>query len=188
VIGKQVRILGVGSLLLFGLALVGCTPATSDVSASDAWVRAATANATGEMDTSNESSTSVESGTSSMDMETATPAMDMSSSGGGVSAAYMTLTNQGGAADTLISVATDVAGVVELHTSELDSSGVMRMRPLTDGLEIPANGSVSLSPGGYHVMLMNLRQDLVEGETVPLTLTFESGKTLTVEAEVRPPQ
>jgi copper(I)-binding protein len=138
-----------------------------------------------------------DSGTPMMGMRSGTPAMEdsgtsamseESSAGGGVSAAYMTLTNRGGAADRLVSVSTDAAGVAEIHTSEMDNEGVMRMRPLTDGLEIPANGSVMMEPGGYHVMLMNLQHDLNAGDSVTLTLTFASGKTLTVEAEIRPPQ
>jgi hypothetical protein len=55
-------------------------------------------------------------------------------------------------------------------------------------LEIPADGGVTLEPGGNHIMLMDLQRDLNPGETVTLTLTFASGKTLTVEAEIRPPQ
>jgi copper(I)-binding protein len=104
-----------------------------------------------------------------------------------VSAAYLTIANAGAAADRLVSAATDVAGLVEIHTSEMDSQGVMRMRPLTDGLEIPPNGSVSLEPGGYHIMLMELNQPLMPGETVTLTLKFASGTTLDVEAEIRLP-
>ena len=61
------------------------------------------------------------------------------------------------------------------------------MRPLADGLDIPANESVTLEPGGFHLMLMDLQESLVAGETVSLTLTFESGKEITVDAEIRLP-
>jgi copper(I)-binding protein len=112
--------------------------------------------------------------------------MDMGMNGP-VSAAYMLIENRGGAADRLLRASTDAAAVVEIHETQIDDQGVGRMRPLVEGLEIPANGSVRLEPGGYHIMLMDLRRDLVAGEIVRLTLTFESGKEITVEAEIRQP-
>jgi copper(I)-binding protein len=88
----------------------------------------------------------------------------------------------------LVQVQSPVAGVVEIHEMKMDG-GVMRMRPIT-ALELPANRTVELKPGGYHVMLMDLKKPLAEGETVPLTLIVESrgGKRSTVEvkAAVRP--
>ncbi len=88
----------------------------------------------------------------------------------------------------LVQVQSPVAGVVEIHEMKMDG-GVMRMRPIT-ALDLPASRTVELKPGGYHVMLMDLKQPLAEGETVPLTLTVESrgGKRSTVEvkATVRP--
>ncbi|MBN1966087.1 MAG: copper chaperone PCu(A)C [Anaerolineae bacterium] len=173
-------------LIFVSLALAACGQAESDLSVSDPWARAATANtmSSGD-DMSDDGSITADTATSSMDMEDAEEGMAMSASAGGVSAVYMTIANQGGAADRLVSAATDVAAVVEIHETTMDDAGVMRMRPLSDGLEIPANGSAELEPGGVHIMLMQLQQDLVAGETITLTLTFESGKTLTVEAEVR---
>jgi copper(I)-binding protein len=64
------------------------------------------------------------------------------------------------------------------------SSGMMSMRQVTE-IPVPADGSVALEPGGYHVMLLDLKQDLTAGQTVPVTLTFSSGATTTVDAEVR---
>lgn len=105
---------------------------------------------------------------------------------GAVSAAYLIIENTGNAADRLLRVATDAAETVEIHTTQMEDN-VMRMRPLPDGLEIPAGGQVILEPGGYHLMLMGLQHDLVAGERLPLTLTFASGKQLTIEAEIRAP-
>lgn len=189
------------TLTIVALLLTACGgPAESDITATDPWARAASAmmgeasdesmegmESEGETD---EMAEEMEEGESEEEAE-AMEAMDEGEGGmmahdGGVSAAYMVLENAG-AADRLISAETDVAGVVEIHTSEMDDEGVMRMRPLTDGLEIPANGSVTLQPGGYHIMLMELQQDLAEGETITLTLNLESGQSLTVEAEVRAP-
>jgi copper(I)-binding protein len=88
----------------------------------------------------------------------------------------------------LVGVRSPIAGVAEIHEMKMDG-GVMKMRPIT-ALELPADRTVELKPGGYHVMLMGLKQPLMEGATVPLTLTVETrdGKRSTVEvsAPVRP--
>ena len=73
----------------------------------------------------------------------------------------------------LIGAATPVAGVVEIHEMKVDEQGVMRMRELSGGLPIAKGQTVELKPGGYHVMLMELKQPLKGGDTVPVTLTFE---------------
>ena len=91
-------------------------------------------------------------------------------------------------ADTsLVAVTTPVAKVVEIHTMTHEG-GVMKMRAV-DAIPVAAGKTVDLSPGGYHVMLMDLAQPLKEGEKVPLTLTFadKSGKKTTqdVSATVR---
>jgi copper(I)-binding protein len=89
----------------------------------------------------------------------------------------------------LVSVASPVAGVVEIHEMAMDGS-TMRMRPLPGGLDLPAGQAVELKPGGYHVMLMDLKQPLKDGDVVPVTLTIEGrdGKreTLEVKAPVKP--
>ncbi len=84
---------------------------------------------------------------------------------------------------TLVSAASPVAGVVEIHEMKLEGS-VMRMGAIKR-LALPAGKAVDLKPGGYHVMLMELKQPLKEGETVPVTLTFEdkAGRTQTVEVK-----
>ncbi|MCC6945739.1 MAG: copper chaperone PCu(A)C [Thermomicrobiales bacterium] len=98
-------------------------------------------------------------------------------------AAYMTIANNGDSADRLVAVETDAAGVAEIH-EVADVSGVMTMRPLDDGLEIPAGESVELMPGGYHVMMIGLTGDLMPGETFDLTLTFEHAGDVTVTAQI----
>ncbi len=105
---------------------------------------------------------------------------------GPVSAAYMTLQNSGGSADKLVSVSTDAAMVAEVHETFSQDNGMMSMRPVQGGLEVPANGSVQLKPGSFHIMLMNLKQQLVEGQTIKLSLKFASGKTIDVDAPVKP--
>ncbi|NCV39883.1 MAG: copper chaperone PCu(A)C [Betaproteobacteria bacterium] len=87
----------------------------------------------------------------------------------------------------LIQVQSPVAGLVEIHEMKMDKD-VMKMAAIA-GLDLPAGRAVELKPGGFHVMLMQLKQEIKEGETVPLTLVFESkdGKrqTLDVKATTR---
>ena len=85
----------------------------------------------------------------------------------------------------LVSVASPVAGLVEIHEMAMDGT-VMKMRALPDGLDLPAGKAVDLKPGGYHVMLMDLKQPLKEGDTVPVTLVVQGkdGKKETVELKV----
>ena len=83
----------------------------------------------------------------------------------------------------LVSASSPVAGIVEVHEMKMDA-GVMRMNAV-DRLAVPAGKAIELKPGGYHVMLMDLKRALKEGETVPVTLTFEdkAGKKQTVEVK-----
>jgi hypothetical protein len=99
--------------------------------------------------------------------------------GASVAAGYMRITNGDAEARRLVSGSTAVAERVEIHTMSMDG-GVMRMRPLPEGLAIAGGETVELKPGGLHLMLVGLRHPLVQGESVPLTLTFDGG--LAVEA------
>ena len=83
----------------------------------------------------------------------------------------------------LVSAKSAVAGVVEVHEMAMDA-GVMKMRAV-DGLALPMGKAVDLKPGGYHVMLMDLKSQLKDGDAVPLTLTFETkdGKRQTMEVK-----
>ena len=96
--------------------------------------------------------------------------------------AYVPLTNHG-PADRLIDVRGDAAKRVEIHTHIKDGD-VMKMRKVADGIELPEGGAIEMKPGGYHVMLMGLNAPLVAGETVPVTLVFESGEELTVDVPI----
>jgi copper(I)-binding protein len=105
---------------------------------------------------------------------------------GDVSGAFMVIENTSSRAERLVkaSVSADVAESVEIHETTIDENSVMRMRPV-EGIDVPANGSVELKPGGYHIMLLNVKKELKPGDKLPLTLTFASGQAVTVEAEVR---
>lgn len=89
-----------------------------------------------------------------------------------VGGGFMTITNKGSGDDRLIGAASDVAGDVQVHEMALEGD-VMKMRGLEDGVVLPAGETVTLAPGGLHVMFMGLEQPFVEGECVEVTLTFE---------------
>ena len=97
-------------------------------------------------------------------------------------AAYFTLMNHGSASDRLIGLSTPVAAKAELHRDEM-TDGVMRMRP-TGPLTLEPGEMIALKPGGFHVMLLDLKEPLKAGERFPLTLTFEKAGTMTLEATV----
>ena len=86
--------------------------------------------------------------------------------------------------DRLVSAAADVAERVELHTHKEDANGVMQMLHVEEGFPIAAGDMHALERGGDHVMLMGLTRDLKDGDTFPLTLTFEQAGQITVEAVV----
>ena len=99
------------------------------------------------------------------------------------SAAYVRLTNATDSADALVGVETTIADTAEIHSVSMDG-GVMRMRAV-DSVAVPAGGEAVLEPGGYHVMLIGLREPLEEGATVALTLRLRSGRVLELSAPVR---
>ncbi|UHD47109.1 copper chaperone PCu(A)C [Aureimonas altamirensis] len=102
-----------------------------------------------------------------------------------VGAGYMTIQNKGPEADRLVGASTPAAQTVEIHFMEM-ANGVMKMRAVPEGLEIPAGGEAALAPGGYHFMLVGLEKPLTEGEKVPLELQFEKAGTVSVELAVGP--
>jgi hypothetical protein len=96
---------------------------------------------------------------------------------------YLTIENKGSAPDRLIGGSADVAGKVEIHEMAM-SEGVMKMRPLEKGLVIEPGKTVKLAPGGYHVMLMELKSPLKQGDKLPVTLEFEKAGKVTVSFDV----
>ena len=90
------------------------------------------------------------------------------------------------ATTTLVGVSTPVAGLAEIHEMKMDGD-VMRMRPLSQGLELPAGTTVRLQPGGYHLMLMDLKVPLKKDSTIPLTLSLRDSKGVPSTQELRVP-
>ncbi|WP_151669375.1 copper chaperone PCu(A)C [Nitrincola schmidtii] len=99
------------------------------------------------------------------------------------SAAFMSLHNSSDADVRIISATSNVSNVTELHT-HTDVDGVMQMRQI-DAIDIPAGGTTELKPGGLHVMLIGLNQNLAEGDSVEVTLNFEDGTERLLEVPVK---
>ena len=97
---------------------------------------------------------------------------------------YLTLT--AATADRLASVASPDSNLVQIHESRIESN-MMMMRELREGLALPAGQAVTLEPGGTHLMLLGVKQPLVAGDTVALTLTFASSPPLEVTAPIGQP-
>lgn len=95
---------------------------------------------------------------------------------------FVTVENTGSQSDRLISVSSPVAGVADLHEMKVDA-GVMRMRGVA-ALEVKPGETLELKPGGYHVMLSELRKPLKVGDKFPLTLKFENAGTVEVSVWV----
>lgn len=103
--------------------------------------------------------------------------------GAKVAGGYIVIRNVGAQPDRLISATSEISGRTEIHEMAV-KDGVMTMRPLADGLAIPANDEVALKPGSYHLMFLDLKRSLKEGETFPGTLTFEKAGTVNVTFDV----
>lgn len=104
--------------------------------------------------------------------------------GAKVGAAYLEIAAAKQGADTLIGARAEVAGRVEIHTHKHED-GIMKMQQI-ERLPVAAGQSVVLKPSGDHIMLMDLKKPLVEGDLLPITLVFEKAGEITVEATVEP--
>ncbi|ODT56484.1 MAG: hypothetical protein ABS59_00905 [Methylobacterium sp. SCN 67-24] len=104
--------------------------------------------------------------------------------GAKVAGGYLVIRNKGGEADRLVSVQSDISDKAEIHEMGVDANGVMKMRPVTGGVEIPAGGEVAFKSGSYHIMFMGLKAPVKQGEKFSGTLTFEKAGTVKVEFDV----
>ncbi len=98
--------------------------------------------------------------------------------------AFMTLTATHGA--KLVAVSSPVAGVAQVHEMKMEA-GVMKMNEVKGGLNLPAGKAVALKPGGYHVMLMDLKAPLTVGSNLPLTLVFKDAKGVQSTLDLKVP-
>lgn len=165
---KKRTVLVPSAVLLLGMLIACGAPSGPQIKAQDVWARPALAMGETQMDQPSDGN---------MGMEKGMP---------GTGAVFMLLKNVGGEGDRLIGGETDVAEVVEIHETVMEGD-VMKMQMLSDGLEIPAKGSVLLKPGSYHIMLIGIRRDLELGDKFRLNLQFKESGTLVVEPEIREP-
>ena len=105
-------------------------------------------------------------------------------SGAKIAGGYLTIENKGSAPDRLVGGSGDIAGKVEVHEMAMNN-GVMTMRPLDKGLAIEPGKTVKLAPGGLHLMLMDLKNPLKQGDKVPVTLQFEKAGKVTLSLDVQ---
>ena len=98
---------------------------------------------------------------------------------------FLTITNNAGTLDRLVSASSSVAAQTQIHSMTMDQ-GIMRMRQVVGGLVVPAHGTLELKPGGYHIMLIGLRHPLRAGETVKLVLRFEHSGDVPARLAVEP--
>jgi copper(I)-binding protein len=108
---------------------------------------------------------------------------DVSSEDRGVSGAYLIISNNRDTDITLLSASVSGVGVAEIHQTTIEND-IMHMEHMADGLLIPAGESIELRPASYHIMLMQLEQDMVEGETVSITLEFDNNTSITLDAPI----
>jgi copper(I)-binding protein len=100
-----------------------------------------------------------------------------------VAGGYLKITNTGTTPDRLTGGSAEVAQKFEVHDMSMDG-GVMKMRELKEGLEIPPGATVELKPGSYHIMMMNLSRPLAKGDKVKGSLTFEKAGKVDIEFAV----
>jgi copper(I)-binding protein len=103
--------------------------------------------------------------------------------GASVGGGYMKITNAGTAPDRLVGGSTDISKRFEVHQMTMEN-GVMKMRPVTGGLEIKPGQTVTLDPNGYHVMFVNLKKQLMQGEHFKATLVFAKAGKVDVDFTV----
>src|SRR3954451_20971348 len=103
--------------------------------------------------------------------------------GASVGGGYMTITNTGTAPDRLTGGSTNVSSKFELHEMSMDN-GIMKMRPLGSGVEIKPGQTVELKPGGYHIMLVGMKEQLKAGDHFKATLDFAKAGKVDVDFTV----
>jgi len=104
--------------------------------------------------------------------------------GAKIAGGYLTIENKGSAPDRLVGGSAEIAGKVEVHEMAVNN-GVMTMRPLDKGPTIEPGKTVKLAPGGYHLMMFDLKSPLKQGDKVAVTLEFEKAGKVTVSLDVQ---
>ncbi|MGD9878769.1 MAG: copper chaperone PCu(A)C [Reyranella sp.] len=97
---------------------------------------------------------------------------------------FFTVTNKGGTADRLVSASSRLAERIEIHAIKV-VGGDIKMRPLPDGLRIPADATLTLKPRGYHLLMLGLKVPLAKGASLPVTLAFDKAGSVEIELVIR---
>lgn len=157
------------AVLWFSLLLAGCRQSSPDpaISIAEVWSRPVMAHES----RANHGSDS---------------AMAAGSHSGMNGVVYLTLKNDGGAADRLLRAQTEVCAITEIHRTTMKGDR-MSMQHVTGGIEIPAHGSVQLKPKDYHIMLLGLKRSLAVDDSFAVQLEFEKSGVKTVFSKVREP-
>jgi len=108
------------------------------------------------------------------------------STSGGNSAIYLVIDNPTSSDDVLLSASSTIAAAIELHMSTMDADGIMSMQPLAN-VPVAAGSQVTFQPGGLHIMLIDLNEDLIIGEYFSVTLHFQTAGDLTLEVPIQEP-
>jgi copper(I)-binding protein len=116
-------------------------------------------------------------------LKISTPWARATPKGANVGAGYLKITNTGTAPDRLVGGSTNISGRFEVHEMTMDN-GVMKMRPVANGIEIKPGQTVELSPGGYHAMFVGLRQQLKQGDHFKAVLEFAKAGKVDVDFSV----
>ena len=172
--------LGLAAVLLAGCG--GAEDSGATAATGGAGTRYASATTTGVQLVQGWATTSTMSGMSDMSgMDSGSGKGDMSdmTGAGSTGAAYATLADTGSRPDALVSVSTPAAAEATLHNTVTSSNGSSGRMVAVRQVPVPAGGTVTLQPGGYHVMLTGLGPNVKVGSTIPMTWHFRSGATVT---------
>jgi copper(I)-binding protein len=105
--------------------------------------------------------------------------------GATVAVGYLTIINGASTPDRLVSATSDISAKTQIHEMKMDN-GIMEMRELPDGLPIPAGATVTLQPGGYHMMFVDIKHPVTPGDVIHATLTFEKAGRVDVPFKAAP--
>jgi copper(I)-binding protein len=103
-----------------------------------------------------------------------------------VTAAYFTIHNKGDKSIRLVTIKGDISKRIEIHEHTM-SKGLMKMQEVKGGVELPVGETTAFQPGGYHIMIMDLNQDIKEGDVIDLTLEFDDNSIQTIKATAKKP-
>lgn len=103
-----------------------------------------------------------------------------------IAGAFLAITNKGTADDRLVAASSALAECIELHGIKVVGADI-DMRPLANGVALPAGNTMTLKPRGYHLLLLGVKTQLAKGSALPVTLTFEKAGAVAVEFAVEEP-